>query len=115
MRLVRDGAVLAQPFLDVSATTLSSDEERGLLSAAFAPDYAASGRFYVYLTARPGPGEIQIWEYTRSAADPDIADPASGRLLLADPAHRRGQPQRRAGAVRARRQAVARHRRRRRR
>ena len=60
------------------------DEERGLLSAAFAPDYATSGQFYVYLTARPA-GEIQIWEYTRSAANPDVADPASGRMLLAIP------------------------------
>ena len=82
IRLVRDGAVLAQPFLDVSSSTLSSDEERGLLSAAFAPDYAVSGKLYVYLTARPG-GEIQIWEYTRSAANPDVADASSGRLLLA--------------------------------
>jgi hypothetical protein len=82
VRLVRDGAVLAQPFLDVTAMTLSSDEERGLLSAAFAPDYAASGRFYVYLTARPA-GEIQVWEYRRSAANPDVADPASGRMLVA--------------------------------
>ena len=85
VRLVRDGAVLAQPFLDVTAITSSSDEERGLLSAAFAPDYATSGRFYVYLTAQPPAGEIQVWEYRRSAANPDVADPASGRLLLAIP------------------------------
>jgi len=31
VRLVRDGAVVAQPFLDLTATTLSTDEERGLL------------------------------------------------------------------------------------
>jgi hypothetical protein len=82
LRLVRDGAVLPTPFLDVSAATLSSDQERGLLSAAFAPDYATSGKLYVYLTARPA-GEIQVWEFVRSAANPDVADPASGRLLLA--------------------------------
>ena len=70
VRLVRDGAVVAQPFLDLTATTLSTDEERGLLSAAFAPDYATSGHVYVYLTAKPA-GEIQVWEYTRSAANPD--------------------------------------------
>jgi glucose/arabinose dehydrogenase len=52
VRVIRDGAVLARPFLDVTATTSSSDEERGLLSMAFAPDYASSGRFYVYLTAQ---------------------------------------------------------------
>jgi hypothetical protein len=84
VRVIRDGAVLAQPFLDLTSITLSSDEERGLLSAAFAPDYATSGRFYVYLTAKPA-GEIQIWEHRRSAASPDVADAASGRMLLAIP------------------------------
>jgi hypothetical protein len=74
----------AAPFLDISADTLSSDEERGLLSMAFAPDYATSGRFYVYLTAKPN-GEIQIREYRRSAANPYLADPASGRTLTAIP------------------------------
>jgi hypothetical protein len=80
--------VVATPFLDLTSITLSDDEERGLLSAAFAPDYAASGRFYVYLTATAAAaasgtaGEIQVREYRRSATDPDTADPASGRLLL---------------------------------
>ena len=81
VRVIRDGAVLGTPFLDVTAITLTDDSERGLLSMAFAPDYATSGRFYVYLTARPA-GAIEIREYRRSAANPDVADPASGRLLL---------------------------------
>ena len=74
-------------FLDLSSITLDDAHERGLLSIAFAPDYASSGRFYVYLTARAAaattatPGELQVREYRRSA-DPDVADPASGRLLL---------------------------------
>jgi glucose/arabinose dehydrogenase len=87
LRLVRDGVVLARPFLDLTAI-VSSGGERGLLSAAFAPDYAASGRFYVFITATAaasstGEGELQVREYRRSAADPDVADPATGRLLLA--------------------------------
>jgi hypothetical protein len=74
-------------FLDLTSITLDDASERGLLSIAFAPDYASSGRFYVYLTARADaattatPGELQVREYRRSA-DPDVADPASGRLLL---------------------------------
>jgi hypothetical protein len=56
------------PFLDLTADTRSDDSERGLLSMAFAPDYATSGRFYVYLTTKPN-GEIQIREYRRSAAN----------------------------------------------
>ena len=39
MRIVRDGKKLARPFLDVSGR-ISAGGERGLLSLAFAPDYA---------------------------------------------------------------------------
>jgi glucose/arabinose dehydrogenase len=39
--------------------------ERGLLSMAFAPDYATSGRFYVYYT-RVSDGAIQVDEFLRS-------------------------------------------------
>ena len=35
-------------FLDISADVGTGDLERGLLSIAFAPDYATSGLFYVY-------------------------------------------------------------------
>jgi Glucose / Sorbosone dehydrogenase len=74
----------AAPFLDLTQDTLSDDTERGLLSMAFAPDYATSGRVYVYLTTKPA-GEIQIREYRRSAANPYIADPATARTLAAIP------------------------------
>ncbi len=69
-------------FLDVSALTQMTGE-RGLLSIAFAPDYAASGRFYVFLTDR-ATGALRVLEYRRSA-DPARADPASGRELLRIP------------------------------
>jgi hypothetical protein len=48
-------------FLDISGETLSGGE-RGLLSMAFAPDYATSGLFYVFLTSRPD-GDIEVREY----------------------------------------------------
>ena len=91
VRLIRDGAVVAAPFLDLTSITESGYEERGLLSAAFAPDYATSGRFYVFVTAKAAAavsgtlGELQVREYRRSAANPDAADPASARLLLSIP------------------------------
>ncbi len=57
--------------------------------------------------------ELQVREYRRSAANPDVADPASGRRVwFAD--HARDQPQRRHDRLRARRLPVDRHRRRRR-
>ena len=82
VQLVVDGRRAPAPFLDISADTLSGDE-RGLLSIAFPPDYQASRRFYVYLTARSPSGQIQVREYRRSLSDPNRADPASGRTLLA--------------------------------
>src|SRR3954452_22755192 len=47
---VRDGAKQDPPFLDISGE-IKSGGESGLLSMAFAPDYATSGRYYVYYTA----------------------------------------------------------------
>ncbi|HEX2104809.1 MAG TPA: PQQ-dependent sugar dehydrogenase [Solirubrobacteraceae bacterium] len=82
IRVVRDGAVLPAPFLDLRP--LPTDGERGLLSMAFAPDYAASGLFYVYFTA-PGTGAITVQERRRDATDPDRADGSFARTLLAIP------------------------------
>ncbi|MEA2374176.1 MAG: hypothetical protein QOD53_639 [Thermoleophilaceae bacterium] len=84
--IVRDGVTLPAPFLVVPGTAFA--DERGLLSMAFAPDYAQSGRFYVfYAGLRNGdasdPGdELHVDEYRRSAGDPDRADPATRRTVL---------------------------------
>jgi Glucose / Sorbosone dehydrogenase len=83
VRLILDGVVQPTPFLDVTDVTESGYVERGLLSIAFPPDYATSGRFYVYLTSKPA-GTIEVREYRRSA-DPNVADPASGRIVLSIP------------------------------
>lgn len=48
--IFEDGALLSRPFLDLS-TKVAACRECGLLSMAFAPDYATSGVFYVYYTA----------------------------------------------------------------
>ena len=51
---VLDGAARST-FLDITSKVHSTDSERGLLSMAFALDYATSGLFYVYYTAKqPG-------------------------------------------------------------
>lgn len=70
--------VLSTPFLDIPDAQLSTQGERGALGLAFHPDYAANGRFFVYLTNADG--DIELREYRRSSAD--VADPDSGRLLL---------------------------------
>ena len=79
VRLVVDGQVQANSFLDISPL-VSVGGERGLLSVAAAPDYQSSGRIYVYYTDLYG--DIRVDEFTRSATDPMQADPASRRSLL---------------------------------
>jgi glucose/arabinose dehydrogenase len=75
--VVRGGKRVAQPFLDIRSKVTAGDEQ-GLLSMAFAPDYAQSGLFYVYYTEKSG--TEAIWEYHR--ASDDSADAGSARLVL---------------------------------
>jgi glucose/arabinose dehydrogenase len=78
IRIVRNGELLSTPFLDIT-DRVSNGGERGLLSVAFHPNYAANGFLYVdYTDPR---GDTRIERYTVSS-DPDRADPASGKLLL---------------------------------
>jgi glucose/arabinose dehydrogenase len=57
---VRDGRKLSKPFLDIHSQ-VQAGGERGLLSMAFAPDYAKSKLYYVYYTGLDG--DIHIVEY----------------------------------------------------
>jgi glucose/arabinose dehydrogenase len=71
--------LLPQPFLDVSSL-ISTGGERGLLGLAFHPRYAENGFFYVNYTDTSG--DTKVVRYTRSAADPNRADPNSARIIL---------------------------------
>jgi glucose/arabinose dehydrogenase len=72
------GNVLPTPFLDVSMQ-IETDGEQGLLGLAFHPNYAANGRFYVYLSTPSR--DVEIRAYTVSA-DPDVAASASLERVL---------------------------------
>lgn len=80
IRILRDGQLLADAFLDIGPL-LSGDSEQGLLGLAFDPDFASSGRFYVYYTNISG-GSV-LSRFTVSSTDADRADPGSERQLLA--------------------------------
>src|SRR5437667_4778957 len=80
IKIIKDGAVLATPFLNITAQVLSGGE-RGLLGLAFHPQFRANGKFYVYYTRRTG-GTIVVSEYLRGAANADLADPATERQLF---------------------------------
>jgi glucose/arabinose dehydrogenase len=60
IRVVEDGRKQAKPFLDIRSQVLAGGE-RGLLSMAFAPNYAKSHLYYVYYTGRDG--DIHIVEF----------------------------------------------------
>jgi glucose/arabinose dehydrogenase len=87
VRAVVNGAVQATPFLDISDIVLSPrddpDDSRGMYSIAFAPDYAESGRFYADFVDEDG--QVEVAEFRRSSGDPNVADPASRRLVLTIP------------------------------
>jgi glucose/arabinose dehydrogenase len=77
--VVRDRRVLHRPFVDLRGDVLAGGE-RGLLSMAFAPDYALSRRVYVYYTGHDG--DIHIQEFRASRGDPNVVDRSTRRELL---------------------------------
>lgn len=79
IHIIKGGSTLVEPFLDISEQT-NNDGEQGLLGLAFHPDYATNGLFYVHYSDRHG--DTKIFEY-RVGSNPDLADPETGRLLLA--------------------------------
>lgn len=81
IRIVRDGALVAAPFLAIDAVS-DRGQEMGLLGLAFHPDYTNNGRFYVYYsTIINGTHFGRIAEY-RASDNADVADAASERVLL---------------------------------
>jgi glucose/arabinose dehydrogenase len=85
IRVVKGHRVLGRPFLDISSRVTTGGES-GLLSMAFARDYASSRRFWVYYTDQQG--FIQIDQFRASASNRDRADPGSRRSVLRVPHHR---------------------------
>lgn len=77
VRVVHDGILMEEPFLDITAET-SAEGERGLLGLAFHPQYAANGRFFVHHTDIDGDTRLLRYE----AASANLADPASATVLL---------------------------------
>ncbi len=78
VRLLRDGSVTAQPFLDIRGKTRGGGE-RGLLGLAFPPGFAQKQRFYVDYTDLNG--DTIIAQY-RVSSNADVADAASEIVLL---------------------------------
>jgi len=100
------GHRMTQPFIDVSSKMVSplnpSYDERGLLGLAFHPNFQQNRKFYLFYTAPPRPGgplvdagntglpkvwnnTTRISEFIVSAANPNMADMNSERIILEEP------------------------------
>ncbi|WP_213087014.1 PQQ-dependent sugar dehydrogenase [Chitinophaga agrisoli] len=87
--IIKNGQLAPQPFLDVSAEMVKINpgyDERGLLGIAFHPQFKKNRKFYVYYSVpstTPGSNhKSRISEFTVSAANPDVADPATKRVIM---------------------------------
>ncbi len=82
IRVIVGGRLRAAPFLDVRPLVQSFGYEQGLLGLAFHPRSSENGRFFITYTGLDGTNTLA--EY-RVSADPNLADPSSGRVLFAVP------------------------------
>ena len=88
IRIIQDGLVQAEPFLDVSNKSdwqhgfNSGDNysEAGLLGLAFHPDYSENGIFFIYYTDQDANSVLA--RYRVSKADPNKANPESEQIIL---------------------------------
>lgn len=78
IRVVVDGAIADEPFLDLTDQLLSSSIEQGLLGLTFHPGYADNGTFYAYWTDPAGDSRLARFQ----ADTPTRADPESIEVVL---------------------------------
>jgi glucose/arabinose dehydrogenase len=79
LRVIKNGALLTQPFLTVS---VNASGERGLLGVAFDPNFASNGFVYVYYTTAASPIHNRVSRFTASASNPDVVAAGSEVQLL---------------------------------
>jgi hypothetical protein len=88
IRIVKDGVLLATPFLDIQNRVRFDGfqgEERGLFSIAFHPDFANNGKFYVNYSADVADvnqgTDLTISEFVATGGG-DVADPDTENPLI---------------------------------
>jgi len=79
IRIVRDGKLVGQPFLDI-ADRITSGGERGLLGVAFHPNFPDDPRVFVDYTDRNG--DTQVSAFRVDPANPDRVDPGTEQTIL---------------------------------
>jgi glucose/arabinose dehydrogenase len=83
IKIIKNGAILPAPFLDLASRITVSDGEQGLLGLAFSRNYATNGEFYVnYSLAADGSTVVARF---RVSGDADVADSDSEEIILVEP------------------------------
>ena len=83
LRVVRNGALLATPFLSL---TVDPSGERGLLGVAFHPNFAANGYVYLHYTTTENGTHNRISRFTANTTNADLAQAGSELPLVNLPA-----------------------------
>ena len=81
VRIVVDGEVLPEPFIDLSREITSEGNEQGLVTMELHPGFATNGRAYVFFT-NPG-GHSRLFEFTVSETDRNRLEFLLARRILA--------------------------------
>ncbi len=82
VRIIQDGEVLDEPFLDLRNDVVTAFLEQGLYDLAFHPNFQENGLFYVHYADRMRNGDSMIVEYKVSSDNPNRADFQSARPVL---------------------------------
>lgn len=78
IRIIKDGVLLGQPFLDIT-DKVDDGVEQGILGLAFAPDYATSHMFVVHYVDLNL--DVRISRFHAPSQTADVADTTEDRLL----------------------------------
>jgi glucose/arabinose dehydrogenase len=82
VRIVRDGALVEEPFLDISDQVLATFLEAGLYDIAFDPDFSENGYVYAHFAEVMANGDSRIVRYTVPGDAPGQIDPDSAKLIM---------------------------------
>ena len=82
IRIIENGLILDQPFLDLSSRITTRGNEQGLLGLVFHPAYSDNGYFFVNYTDTQGTTVIARYQASPGSL---IADPTSEAVLLRVP------------------------------
>ena len=84
VRIVQDGQVQTEPYLDITSFVTTTGE-MGALGLAFDPDFQNNGRFYIHYNSNQGGWWSRIARFTADDAAATTVDASTQQILLQIP------------------------------